>query len=115
METIRKINNYVSSYWFIIIFSAVLWTYLKIGKLPSFSSPDPKEIFSDFDILFAIYTYSTFFMLLGMVLNIWFLIKNLKNIGKVFEKSTIFFAANISLWLIEIFIDPMGFNAWFFD
>ena len=115
METIRKVNNYISSYWFFLIFSAVLWTYLKIGKLPSFSSPDPKEIFSNFKILFAIYNYSTFFMLLGIILNIWFLIKNMKNIWKVFEKSTIFFAVNISLWLIQIFIDPMGFNAWFFD
>lgn len=115
METIRKINNYISSYWLFLIFSTVLWVYLEIGKLPSFSSPDPKEVFPNFHILFAIYNYSTFFMLLGIVLNSWFIIKNLKNIGRIFEKSTIFFAINICLWLIEIFIDPFGFNAWFFD
>jgi len=115
METLRKLNNYISSYWFFLILGAVLWTYLKIGRLPFYSSPDPKEVFANFDVLFAIYNYSTFFMLLGLVLNSWFIIKNFKNIGNLFEKSTIFFFVNISFWLIEIFIDPFGFNAWFFD
>lgn len=115
METIRKVNNYISSYWVFLILSAVLWVLLKIGKLPSFSSPDPKEIFSDFEIIFAFYNYSTFFILLGIILNIWFFIKKVENIREMYEKSTVFFTINISLWLIHIFIDPTGYNEWFFD
>lgn len=115
METIRKINNYISSYWFFLILGAVVWVCLKTGRLPTFSSPDPKEVLANFDFLSAIYNYSTFFMLSGIVLNSWFLIKNLKCLGNLFEKSTIFFVVNFCFWLIETFIDPFGFNAWFFD
>ena len=115
METIRKANNYFSSYWIVIISYAIISTYFKIGRLPSFSSPDPKQVISSYDILFTLYNYSTFLLLLGVVFNLRFLIRSVKRQERVFEWSTIFFLFNITLWLIEIFIDPFGFNAWFFD
>ena len=115
MNIFRKINNYLSFYWFIVLYGCVLYAFIKIGRLPELGKPDPKEVISNFSIFFSLFNYSTFFILLGLILNGFYLFNMFREKNRSIDFSLYFFMMNTILWMILFFIDPYGFKEWFFD
>jgi hypothetical protein len=115
METLRKLINYLSSYWILILGFAVSYVFVRTGELPTLSYPDPEQFVPNYHILFTLYNYSTYIMVICFALNTIYVIRMLVKKDRIAEKSILFFIIVFSLWLLEIFVDPFGFNAWMFD
>lgn len=87
--------------------------YIEYGRLPGYYTyPFLENVCANPELFFYFYFYSILFILFGVALNTWFVIKNIKVIKKVIDKSTIFFLINIFLWILEFKIDPLGFQSW---
>ena len=115
LNLIRVLLNYLSVYWLVILFISVFYIFIVYGYFPELSRPDPKNVIPNFNILFIIYNSIGWTLIICLVLNTVHIFLSIINKKKWIDPSMIFLFINLMLLIIQIFIDPFGFNAWFFD
>lgn len=116
MERLRKLNNYLSCYWFIILYGCVIYTAFKTGTLPQYENPSPRDIIINFDdCFFWPFNYIFCFLVAGIVLNGRYIYTCLRYTKERIDFSTRFFLASLLLFIIHITADPFGFLEWFVD
>jgi hypothetical protein len=124
MDKLRKVNNYLSCYWFIILYSCVLYIVFKTGKLPEYGNPSPRDVFTDFeDRYFWPFNFIFCFLVLGVYLNAIYFYKLYKKSGVTLslskrvtlDFSCKFFLINLLLFIAQITADPFSLVEWFVD
>ena len=116
MERVRKLNNYLSSYWFIILYGCVLYVTIKTGKLPQYENPSPRDIIIGFtNYCFWPFNYIFSSLVLGIILNGRYIYNCLRYTKQPIDFSAKFFMVSLLLFVIHITADPFGFVEWFVD
>jgi hypothetical protein len=120
MDKLRKVNNYLSCYWFIILYGCVLYTVFKTGKLPEYGNPSPRDVFAHFeDRYFWPFNFIFCFLVLGVYLNARHFYKlykqNISAKSVALDFSCKFFLINLLLFITQITVDPFSLVEWFVD
>lgn len=115
METIRKTINYFSSYWIVVLYGSAFYVFIKTGQFSEISRPDAPDILPHYQLLYKLFAYSTAFVVLGLILNLFFILKTMRFKIIVKDFSFIFFIINAMLWLLTLVVDYFRVLEWFLD
>lgn len=116
MKSILNWLNPFSLFWALIIYGTAFYVYKELGYVPQYSNPDPKEIITNFDVLFKLFILSIPFLIIVSSLNIIYLLNSYIKRRKLYFLPSFFFPLlSIILLGIVIGIDPGGYLNWFLD
>jgi len=116
LKKVGIILNYLSSIWIIFLYAYFFVVAIKVGHLPSFSFPDPKEVIPIHNTIHYLYFISAFiFFSASILLNIFLGIFGLIKKKRLLHYSIFILFTNILIYMCLPYIDFFGVFAWFMD
>lgn len=114
-DIIRIILCYLTSSGLLSIYAYFFIVALKIGILPNYGHPDPKDIFKHSDIFFIFFIFSFLVMFIVLIFNLIKIFFNIRKKARVIDFPMMYYFIFFILTIIQMYFDPMGVLDWLAD
>lgn len=114
LSSIQRTLSYGPLSWIVLFLLFVLRAYFKLGRIPFYGNPDPKDLGFEIHHGFLFFTY--FFLLLSLLF--WLVLtgilffKERKSVNMV---DVVFYLVFYLVLFLFGYIDPWGLQTWFMD
>jgi hypothetical protein len=112
VNKIISILCYLPYLYLSLFYTYVLRAVIKLGRLPSYDNPDPKELGFDHhrEIIYKTFDYSVYSIGIGVMLLILLRLAGKLDVNKI---HLIMFSVGVIAVMLHLFADP--FDEWFVD
>jgi len=98
--------------WSIMFYLFLFRAILKIGKIPQYNMPDPKDL--NFNLHYSLLFYGIPVCLLAIILYPILIAFTFRKKSPIMKELSIYFLGVI-IFIIQVYIDPLGVQEWFTD